>query len=63
MYRRCGFRYEKKLRAIGVMGKTRVASLPNLPTMAEQGFPNVDVAGWFAVVGPAKLPPAEVKHL
>ncbi|MEJ8855102.1 tripartite tricarboxylate transporter substrate binding protein [Variovorax robiniae] len=51
------------LRAIGVMGKTRVASLPDVPTMAEQGFPDVDVAGWFAVVGPAKLPPAEVKHL
>jgi tripartite-type tricarboxylate transporter receptor subunit TctC len=51
------------LRAIGVMGKSRVASLPDLPTIAEQGFPDVDVAGWFAVVGPAKLPPAEVKRL
>jgi len=51
------------LRAIGVMGKTRVASLPDVPTMAEQGFPEVDIAGWFAVVGPAKLPAAEVKHL
>ena len=27
------------LRAIGVMGKERVASLPNVPTIAEQGFP------------------------
>ena len=51
------------LRAIGVMGKTRVASLPDVPTIAEQGFPDVDIAGWFAVVGPAKLPPAEVKRL
>lgn len=51
------------LRAIGIMGKQRVASLPDLPTIAEQGFPDVDVAGWFAVVGPAKLPPAEVKRL
>jgi len=51
------------LRAIGVMGKARVVSLPDLPTIAEQGFPDVDVAGWFAVVGPAKLPPAEVKRL
>ena len=51
------------LRAIGIMGKSRVASLPELPTIAEQGFPDVDVAGWFAVVGPAKLPPAEVKRL
>jgi tripartite-type tricarboxylate transporter receptor subunit TctC len=51
------------LRAIGIMGKSRVASMPELPTIAEQGFPDVDVAGWFAVVGPAKLPPAEVKRL
>jgi len=52
-----------QLRAIGVMGKSRVPSLPDVPTMAEQGFPDVDIAGWFAVVGPAKLPPAEVKRL
>lgn len=51
------------LRAIGVMGKTRVAALPDVPTMAEQGFPEVDVAGWFAVIAPAKLPAAEVKRL
>ncbi|MEO8484738.1 MAG: tripartite tricarboxylate transporter substrate binding protein [Betaproteobacteria bacterium] len=51
------------LRAIGVMGKSRVASLPDVPTMAEQGFPSVDIGGWFAVVGPAKLPPAQVKRI
>jgi tripartite-type tricarboxylate transporter receptor subunit TctC len=51
------------LRAIGIMGKSRVASLPELPTIAEQGFPEVDVAGWFAVVGPKGLPPAEVKRI
>jgi len=51
------------LRAIGVMGKTRVASLPDVPTIAEQGFPDVDVAGWFAVIGPPKLPAAEVRRL
>jgi tripartite-type tricarboxylate transporter receptor subunit TctC len=51
------------LRAIGVMGKARVASLPELPTIAEQGFPEVDIAGWFAVVGPAKLPEAQVMRI
>ncbi|MGJ7510269.1 Bug family tripartite tricarboxylate transporter substrate binding protein [Variovorax sp. GT1P44] len=51
------------LRAIGVMGRNRVPSLPDVPTMAEQGFPAVDIAGWFAVIGPAKMPPAEVKRL
>lgn len=51
------------LRAIGVMGKQRVSSLPDVPTMAEQGFPGVDIGGWFAFIGPAKMAPAEVKRL
>jgi tripartite-type tricarboxylate transporter receptor subunit TctC len=51
------------LRAIGVMGARRVASLPDVPTIAEQGFPEVDVAGWFAVIGPKGLPAAQVKRL
>lgn len=51
------------LRAIGVMGSQRVASLPELPTLAEQGFPDVDVSGWFAVVAPARLPAAQVQRI
>jgi tripartite-type tricarboxylate transporter receptor subunit TctC len=51
------------LRAIGVMGRQRVQSLPEVPTLAEQGFPEVDIAGWFAVVGPAKVPAAQIKRL
>jgi tripartite-type tricarboxylate transporter receptor subunit TctC len=51
------------LRAIGIMGKSRVSSMPDLPTIAEQGFPDVDVAGWFAVVGPARMPAAQVKRI
>lgn len=45
------------LRAIGITSRTRVATLPDVPTMAEQGFPAVDVAGWFAFIGPAKMAP------
>ena len=51
------------LRPIGVMGKERVHSLPDVPTIAEQGFPNVDIAGWFAAVAPKGLPAAQVKRL
>lgn len=51
------------LRAIGVMGKNRVATLPDVPTVAEQGFPEVDVAGWFMVAGPKGLPADKVKRL
>lgn len=50
------------LRPLGVTGKERIAALPDVPTVAEQGLPGVDVAGWFALVGPAKLPPEQVKR-
>jgi len=52
-----------KLRPIGVASLKRSPLMPELPTIAEQGFPEVDVAGWFAVVGPKGLPAAEVKRL
>ncbi len=52
-----------RMRAIGIMSKQRVASLPDVPTIAEQGFPDVDVAGWFAMIGPKGLPAAQVERL
>jgi tripartite-type tricarboxylate transporter receptor subunit TctC len=48
------------LRAIGVGASQRIPAAPDLPTVAEQGLPNYTVEGWFAVIGPPKLPPAEV---
>lgn len=51
------------LRAIGVLGKSRVPTLPDVPTFAEQGFPEVEVAGWFMVAGPKGLPPVQVKRI
>ncbi len=45
-----------RLRAIGVMGKhARGLRCPDVPTIAEQGFPRCRrLGGWFAVIGPAK---------
>jgi tripartite-type tricarboxylate transporter receptor subunit TctC len=51
------------LRAIGVMGRQRIASLPDLPTVAEQGLADVDIAGWFAVIGPKGMAPAQVRRI
>ena len=51
------------LRPLAVAASQRIASLPEVPTYAEQGFPHVDVNGWFALIGPAKMPPAVVKRL
>lgn len=51
------------LRAIGVGGQTRSAAAPDIATIAEQGLPNYQVEGWFAIVGPARLPAAEVARI
>jgi tripartite-type tricarboxylate transporter receptor subunit TctC len=45
-----------KLRALAVTGKSRLASLPNVPTAAEAGLPKLDATSWFAVFAPAKTP-------
>lgn len=50
------------LRAIGVCGQVRSPAAPEIPTIAEQGLPNYNVEGWFAVIGPARLPAAEVQR-
>jgi tripartite-type tricarboxylate transporter receptor subunit TctC len=52
-----------KLRALAVTGKTRVASLPNVPTAAEAGLPKLDATSWFAVFAPAKTPQAVIDRL
>jgi len=46
------------LRALGVGAPARLAAAPEIPTMVEQGMPNYLVEGWFAIIGPAKLPEA-----
>jgi len=51
------------LRAIGVGTAKRLAAAPEIPTVVEQGLPGYLVEGWFAVIGPAKLPPAEVARI
>src|SRR6266699_1116136 len=45
-----------KLRALAVTGKARSPTLPEIPTMAEAGFPEVEGATWTAVVVPAGTP-------
>jgi len=52
-----------KLRALGVAGPKRVASLPEVPTLKEAGVDGVDVTQWYAVFAPAKTPKAIVDQL
>lgn len=49
--------------AIGLCGAQRSPAAPEIPTLAEQGLAGYAVEGWFAVVGPARLPAAEVRRL
>ena len=44
------------LRALAVTGKERSPTLPDIPTMSEAGFPEVEGATWTAVVVPAGTP-------
>jgi tripartite-type tricarboxylate transporter receptor subunit TctC len=52
-----------QLRALAVTGKARSPTLPDVPTMAEAGFPEVDGTTWTAVAVPAATPPEIVAEL
>src|SRR6476661_1105651 len=44
------------LRALGVSSAQRIADLPDVPTMAESGYPDYAVSVWYGVSAPSKLP-------
>ncbi len=52
-----------KLRALAVATRTRSASLPDVPTMAEAGFPQVEAYNWYALYAPAGTPKAIIARL
>jgi tripartite-type tricarboxylate transporter receptor subunit TctC len=47
-----------KLRALAVSSPSRLEFLPDVPTFAEAGVPQLNDPSWFGLVGPAKLPDA-----
>jgi len=54
---------EGKLRAIAMAGKTRVPSLPEVPTIAELAFPDYELGSAVGLVAPAGTPPDVVETL
>jgi tripartite-type tricarboxylate transporter receptor subunit TctC len=45
-----------RLRPLAVSSPERIKALPDVPTMAEEGIPNVKMTNWFAVMVPAETP-------
>jgi len=52
-----------RLRALATASRTRIASLPDLPTVAESGYKDYEVDFWFGVAAPAKTPNEAVSQL
>lgn len=47
-----------RLKALAVSTPTRASTLPDVKTVAEQGFPGFDMGAWLGLIAPAGLPPA-----
>jgi tripartite-type tricarboxylate transporter receptor subunit TctC len=52
-----------RLRAIAVAGDRRARALPDVPTVAEQGYPGYEANSWNGIVAPAKTPRAVIEKL
>lgn len=54
---------EGSVRPLAVSTKKRSSLLPDVPTTAEAGYPEVQGGAWLALVGPAKIPPEIIAKL
>jgi tripartite-type tricarboxylate transporter receptor subunit TctC len=52
-----------KLRVIAVGTAKRLHSIPDVPTVAEQGYPGFETSQWYGLNAPAKTPPAIIARL
>jgi len=52
-----------KLRALAVLGPTRIAQLPSVPTTAEAGLGGFEVTAWFGAIAPRGVPPEILDRL
>ena len=58
-----GFIKDKRLRALGVVAPQRIATVSDVPTLAEQGFPSMTSGSWQGVLVPAGTPRPIVDRL
>jgi tripartite-type tricarboxylate transporter receptor subunit TctC len=52
-----------RLKALAVTSRARIAFMPDVPTMAESGFPGFEMLSWYGVWGPPNLPQPVVDRL
>jgi tripartite-type tricarboxylate transporter receptor subunit TctC len=52
-----------RLKVLAVSTAKRSAALPDVPTVAELGYPDFEVATWYGLLGPARVPAAVVNQL
>jgi tripartite-type tricarboxylate transporter receptor subunit TctC len=52
-----------RLHALGITGAQRLAALPQVPTIAEQGFPGYEASSWYALVARSGTPPTIVEQV
>lgn len=52
-----------RLRALGITGKQRFSGLPEVPSVAESGYPDFEFGGWHGLLVPAGTPAAIVARV
>src|SRR5205809_1529680 len=52
-----------RARPIATTGSKRAALMPDVPTVAESGFPGYEALNWYAYLGPARMPKDLVDRL
>ena len=52
-----------KVKALAITSSQRYSGAPEVPTIAEAGFPKFEATTWFGMVTPAKLPPDLARKL
>ena len=52
-----------RLRTLAIGSRTRSALMPNIPTMAEQGFPGFEISSWYVLLAPAHTPQPIIRRL
>jgi tripartite-type tricarboxylate transporter receptor subunit TctC len=52
-----------RMKMIGIIGKQRNPTVPDVPSFAEQGYPALDGVSWYGIFAPAKTPPATIDRI